>query len=66
MKRTYLLFAAIFLAFTALAQDAAEMINKGNEDFKAALDESITKHLADGSFAAIMEKYTGTDLTPLD
>lgn len=44
----------------------AGLINKGNEDFKAALDESITKHLADGSFAAIMEKYTGTDLTPLD
>jgi tetratricopeptide (TPR) repeat protein len=35
MKRTYLLFAAIFLAFTALAQDAAEMINKANEALKA-------------------------------
>lgn len=42
----------------------AALLNKGNEDLKAAVDAAITKGLADGTISSVTKKYTDTDLTP--
>ena len=42
----------------------AVLVNKGETELTDALNVSIEKRLADGSFAEISEKYVGADLTP--
>ena len=44
--------------------DAAILIAKGQEALKKAIDESIQKHLDNGDFKAIYEKFVGVDLSP--
>lgn len=42
----------------------AILLKKGETSLQTALNDSISKRLADGTFAAISEQYVGTDLTP--
>ncbi|MBM7052147.1 transporter substrate-binding domain-containing protein [Rothia sp. ZJ1223] len=44
--------------------EAAILMEKGAEELKAAIDESLTKHLENGNLKAIYEKYVKADLSP--
>ncbi len=44
--------------------EAAILMPKGATDLKKAVDDSITKHLDNGDFKKIYEKYVNADLSP--
>lgn len=44
------------------SSDIAIILNKDNSEYKAALDEIITKRIEDGTFAKISEKYFGDNV----
>lgn len=46
------------------ASESAILMKKGQEALKAAIDDSLKKHMENGDFKAIYEKYVGIDLTP--
>ncbi|MDY6051490.1 MAG: transporter substrate-binding domain-containing protein [Rothia sp. (in: high G+C Gram-positive bacteria)] len=44
--------------------ESAILMPKGATSLQAAINDSIDKHIANGDFKAIYEKYVGIDLTP--
>lgn len=46
------------------ASESAILMPKGQDALKSAIDDSLKKHLENGDFKKIYEKYVGMDLTP--
>lgn len=46
----------------ASSMDIAILVNKNNEEFRDALNDSIAKNIEDGTFASISKKYFGENI----